>query len=64
MLIAHFVFLEFLNYGIFSSSADPNGMLQYLYVAFHLGIHCLPKYLFAGIQNEKGKFNIRLIYIF
>ena len=24
------------------------------YVAFHLGIRCLPKYLYAGIQNEKG----------
>ena len=26
------------------------------YVAFHLDIHCLPKYLlFTGIQNKKGK---------
>ena len=24
------------------------------YVAFHLGLHCLPKYLFTSIQNEKG----------
>ena len=24
------------------------------YEAFHLGLHCLPKYLFAGIQNENG----------
>ena len=23
--------------------------------AFHLGLLCLPKYLFAGIQNEKVK---------
>ena len=22
--------------------------------AFHLGLHCLPKNLFAGIQNENG----------
>ena len=22
--------------------------------AFHLGLHCLPKYLFAGIQSKKG----------
>ena len=21
--------------------------------AFHLGLHCMPKYLFIGIQNEK-----------
>ena len=24
------------------------------YAAFHLGLHCLPKYLFTGNQNEKG----------
>ena len=24
------------------------------HAAFHLGVHCLPKNLFAGIQNEKG----------
>ena len=24
------------------------------YAAFHLGLHCLPKYHFTGIQNEKG----------
>ena len=24
-------------------------------MAFHLGLHCFPKYLFTGIQNEKGK---------
>ena len=24
------------------------------YAAFHLGLHCLPKYLFSGIQNENG----------
>ena len=23
-------------------------------VAFHLGLHCLPKYLSTSIQNEKG----------
>ena len=23
--------------------------------AFLLGLHCFPKYLFTGIQNEKGK---------
>ena len=25
------------------------------YVVFHLRLHCLPKYLFTGIQNEKVK---------
>ena len=24
------------------------------HAAFHLGLHCLPKYLFTGIQNKKG----------
>ena len=24
------------------------------YVAFHLGPHCLPKYLFTGIQNGEN----------
>ena len=50
---------EFLNYDaflkivfIFAYSADPEEMLHY--AAFHLGFHCLPKYLFTGIQNEKG----------
>ena len=30
------------------------------YVAFHLGLHCLPKYLFNGIQNEKSLYTTRL----
>ena len=33
-------------------SADPDEMLPY--AAFHLGLRCLPKYLFTSIQNEKG----------
>ena len=64
--------LKFLNYDKFMSlkivlilvnSADPGEMPPY--AAFHLGLHCLlkyltvsrmkrPKYLFNGIQNEKG----------
>ena len=36
----------------FAYSADPNEMPTY--VAFHLGLHCLPKYVFTGIQTEKG----------
>ena len=30
--------------------ANPDKMLHY--VEFHLGLHYLQKYLFAGIQNE------------
>ena len=32
--------------------ADPDEMLHH--AAFHLGLHCLTKYLSTGIQNEKG----------
>ena len=35
-----------------ANSADPDEMLPY--AAFHLGFHCLPKYLSTGIQIEKG----------
>ena len=28
------------------------------YGVFHLGLPCLPKYLFTGIQNEKKMVNI------
>ena len=51
--------LKFLNYDvllplkidiILVNSADPGEMPNY--VAFLLGLHCLPKYLFADIQNE------------
>ena len=35
-----------------AKSADPDEMPPY--AAFHLGLHCLPKYLFIGIKNEKG----------
>ena len=37
---------------ILANSADPDEMPPY--AAFHLGFHCLPKYLFTGIQNETG----------
>ena len=44
--------LNFVSY--LASSADPDEMPRY--VAFHLGIHCLAKYLFTGtcIQNERS----------
>ena len=46
--------VKILNYDVFLSlkvvlilanSADPDEMQQY--AAFHLGLHCLPKYLFS-----------------
>ena len=51
---------NFLNYDVFLSlkivlilanSADPDEMQQY--AAFHLGLYCLPKYLFRGFQYIK-----------
>ena len=53
--------VNFLNYVVFLSlnivlilanSADPDEMQQY--AAFHLGLHCWPKYLSRGFQNTKG----------
>ena len=38
---------------ILANEARPDEMPHN--VAFHLGLHYLPKYLLAGIQNEKGK---------
>ena len=38
---------------ILTNSADLAQMP--LYGVFHLGLHCLPKYLFTGIQYEKNK---------
>ena len=35
---------------ILANSADPDEILHN--ATFHLGLHCLPKYLFTGIQNE------------
>ena len=34
---------------ILANSENPDKMPTY--VTFHLGIHCLPKYLFTCIQN-------------
>ena len=34
----------------FANSADPDEMPHY--VAFHLGLHCLPTDPFVDIQNE------------
>ena len=52
---------NFLNYDVFLSlktvlnlanSADPDEMQHN--AAFHLGLHCLPKYLLRGFQSSKG----------
>ena len=37
---------------ILANSADPGEMQQY--AAFHLGVHCLPKYPFSCFQYTKG----------
>ena len=33
-----------------AKSVEPDKIWHY--AAFHLGLHCLPKYLFSGIPNE------------
>ena len=44
--------ISILCISILANSADPVKILHY--VAFQMGLHCLPIYLFAGIhiQNE------------
>ena len=44
------VFLSLRVVFILANSADPDEMPSN--VAFHLGLHCLPEYLFNRIQNE------------
>ena len=41
----------FLKIVILANSADPDEMLSY--APFYLDLHCLPKYLFMGIQNKR-----------
>ena len=36
---------------ILANSTDPDKMPPY--AAFYLGLHCSPKYLFIGTENEK-----------
>ena len=36
---------------ILANSADPNEMQHY--AAFHLGLHCLPKYKFRGSRKQR-----------
>ena len=40
---------------ILANMADPDDMPHY--ETFHLDLHCLPKYLFTDISNEKGANN-------
>ena len=56
---------NFLNYDAFmslkivfilSNSTDSDEMAHYVhYVAFHLCLHCFPKYSFRGFQSPKVK---------
>ena len=40
------------DFFVLESSADPDEMPHY--AAFHLGLHCLQKYLFRSHQYRKG----------
>ena len=46
------VFFCLKTFFTFSNSVDPDEMQHY--AAFHLGLHCLQKYLFRGFPNTKG----------
>ena len=37
---------------ILANNVGPDEMQHH--AAFHLGLHCLPKYPFRGLQNTKG----------
>ena len=50
--INHGVFLSLKVVLILANTADPDEMQHY--AAFHLGLHCLPKYHFKGCQYTKG----------
>ena len=52
LYILNGVFLFWKIVFILANSADPDELP--LCMAFHLDLHCLPKYLFTGILNEKG----------
>ena len=48
-VLKNIVFLSLKIDFILANSTYPDKMLQY--VAFHLGIHCLPKYPFRGFES-------------
>ena len=45
------LFLSLMIVFIFANCTGPDEMPPY--AAFHLCLHCLPKYLFTGMQNER-----------
>ena len=45
-------FLSLMIVFVLANSVDPDEMLHY--AAFHLGLHCLPKYAFRSHQYTKG----------
>ena len=49
----YIVFLSLKISFVLANSADPDEMPQC--AAFHLGLHCLPKYPFKGFQFSKGQ---------
>ena len=49
MFLNNDVFLSLKVVLILANSADPDEMQQY--AGFHLGLHCLPNYLFRGFQQ-------------
>ena len=46
---------------ILANSADPDEMLHI--AAVHLGLHCLPKYLFIIIQNVKKNILVKVLLL-
>ena len=50
------VFLSLNVVLILLNSADPHEIQ--LYAAFHMGLHCLPKYSYRGFPEYKGLRNI------
>ena len=46
------VFLSLKTHFALANREDPDEMLQY--AAFHLGLHCLPKYVFIGFWSSNG----------
>ena len=48
-----YIFLSLKIDFVLANSADPDEML--IYETFHLGLHCLLKYLFRGFQYTKGQ---------
>ena len=51
MSLKNFVFFCLKIFFTFTNSVDPDEMQQY--AAFHLGLHCLQKYLYRGFPEYK-----------